>query len=95
MNTNIRSCIKVLEKLSLVTCSNDVLPMLERTLKNIQPILEVDTRGVEPLIWQNELSFDRLHKDEVKNRLRSSDLKKNASGFFEDYITVGIPPKGR
>lgn len=93
MTTNIRSCIKVLEKLSLVTCSNDVLQMLERALKNVQPILEVNTRGTEPLLWQNELSLDRLHKDEVRNRLRSSDLKRNASGFFEDYIAVGIPPK--
>lgn len=89
---NIKNCIKTLEKLSLVTCSNEVLTMLERTLINVQPILQVDTRGVEPLIWQNELTLDRLHKDEVRNRLNSRDLKKNASGFFEDYIAVGVPP---
>ena len=91
--TSIQNCIKTLERLSLVTCSRDVLPLLERTLKNVEPILRVDTKGVAPLLWQNELSADRLHNDEPNIRLDTKDLRRNASGFCEDYIGIGLLPK--
>jgi Asp-tRNA(Asn)/Glu-tRNA(Gln) amidotransferase C subunit len=93
MAQNIAKYIKTLEKLSLVTCSNEVLALLQRSLNNIEPILKVDTKGVEPLLWQNELSLDRLYDDQSKISLTKEDLKKNAKGFYEDYIVVGILPK--
>lgn len=89
----ITECIKTLEKLSLLTCSSEVLPLLERTLKNVEPILGVDTRGVEPQQWQNELNIDRLHNDQTDIRLSQKDLKSNSKFFFEDYITIGRPPE--
>lgn len=76
-----------------MTCSKEVLPMLERTLANVEPILEVDTQKTEPLIWQNKLTLDRLHQDEIRNRLGPKDLQANAAGFFEDYIAVGVMPE--
>lgn len=93
MAQNIAKHIKTLEKLSLVTCSNEVLNLLERSLKNVEPILRVDTSGVEPLLWQNELSSDRMQDDQPKTSLTKKDLKVNAAGFYEDYIAVGILPK--
>ena len=95
MSQGIRGCIKTLEKLSLVTCSEDVLQLLERALTNVEPILKVNTQGVEPLIWQNELNKNRLHNDEPRTNLDIEDLKKNAAGFFEDYVIVGLPLKGK
>lgn len=87
--SNIRARIKTLEKLSLITCSNEVLPLLERTLENVAPILKVDTRNTAPLLWQNVLAMERLHNDRVQVRLDTMDLKRNASGFCEDYVKVG------
>lgn len=89
----IRSCIKTLEKLSLLNCSEDVLPLLERALYNVEPILKVDTGSKEASIWQSELEMDRLHNDRVNAKLSLQDLKKNTSGFYEDYIAIGIMPK--
>lgn len=62
-------------------------------MTNVQPILAVDTRDTEPLIWQNELDPKKLHKDEPNIKLVAKDLKKNATGYFEDYIAVGHIPK--
>lgn len=93
MARNIQHHIKKLEKLSLITCCSEVLPLLERTLKNVEPILSVDTKGVEPLMWQNDLTHDRLGVDNPNVRLTHGDLKRNASRFYEDYIVVGIMPK--
>ena len=66
---------------------------MERTLKNVEPILSVNTEGVEPLLWQNSLSLDRLGADKPNVRLTHGDLKRNASRFYEDYIAVGVMPK--
>lgn len=89
---NIRSCVQTLEKLSLVTCSNDVLLLLERALRNVEPILKLDTSGTEASIWQNELRIDKLHNDQVDIKLSLKDLKRNAPGYFEDYVAVGLKP---
>lgn len=96
MAQNIRNHIKRLEKLSLLTCTDQVIVLLEATLKNVQPILSVDTKGVEPLMWQNELAPDRLHDDRPNVRLSRKDLKRNAAGYHEDYISVGhVPISGK
>lgn len=85
----IRDCIKALEKLSLVSCSEDVLRLLERSIGNIKPMLEVDVRNQEPLIWQNYLKINRLHPDKAITRLNPRDVKENAPKFVEDYVAVG------
>ena len=90
---NIKNCLQTLEKLSLLTCSETVLPLLERALINVEPVLKVDTRNVDPLLWQNELTLDRLHPDQVQVKLGPRDLEKNAPRFFEDYIAVGLSPE--
>lgn len=89
----VRSCIQTLEKLSLLDCSKDVLPLLERALQNVEPILKVDTGGKEASVWQSKLNIDNLHDDQINVRLTLKDLRRNAPGFCEDYITVGIKPK--
>lgn len=94
MANNIVKHIKKLEKLSLITCSKEVLPLLERALKNVEPILSVDTKGVKPLQWQNGIDLDRLHEDKPNLRLTARDLKKNAPRIYEDYVVVGRMPKG-
>ena len=66
--------------------------MLERTLANVEPILKAETTTVKPLVWQNELSLDRLHNDQAHNRLGPRDIKKNARNFFEDYVVIGVSP---
>ena len=85
----IRGCIRTLEKLSLVTCSNEVLIPLERSVKNVQPIFSVDTTSREPLIWLDELKTDRLHPDEIRINLSVETLKSNAPKFVEDYVVLG------
>lgn len=93
--TGIRNCVKQLEKLSLITCSNDVLILLERALGNVEPILKINGHNVKPLLWQNNLSLDRIHNDIPKARLNTKDLERNTSRFFEDYVSVGIEPGKR
>lgn len=93
MAHSIRNHITKLEKLSLVTCTNEVQLLLERALKNVEPILSVDTKGVEPLLWQDELSPDRLTDDKPNARMTNKDLKTNASEFYEGYVAIGRIPK--
>lgn len=85
------SYIAVLEKCSLVTCSKDVLPLLERTLENVKPILNLNLSGPE-LLWQNGIEMNRLRSDKNSdNRLSIEDLRRNASGYYEDYVAIGLP----
>lgn len=95
MANNIRNHIKTLEKLSLLTCSEEVLSLLERSLKNVEPILRANTKGVEPLLWFNNLGQERLHDDQPKVALTKNALKQNAAGFYEDYIAIGWTPKAQ
>lgn len=85
--------IKMLERLSLVPCSSKVYQLVDRALMNVSPITKVDTRGWDPLLWQTEINKNRLHKDQAFIKLSARDLKRNASGYFEDYISVGPLPK--
>lgn len=90
--SSICGTIKVIEKLSLVTCTNEVLRLLEQTIANIDPVLKVDTKNRQPLVWQVELNLSQLREDYPSVKLTRDDLKKNASGFFEDYIAIGSRP---
>lgn len=92
---NISQHTKTLEKLSLITCSNEVMTLFERSLKNVEPIVRANTSGIEPLLWQNDLDIKRLHNDQPKVGLNKMELKQNAAGFYEDYIAVGLIPKAR
>lgn len=89
----IRGCLHTLERLSLVSCSSEVLKLLEQSLKNIEPMLQVDTKGKDPLIWQKETELERLHCDEVRPRLDLKSVKANAPKFIEDYVVVGRAPR--
>lgn len=89
---SLQDSIKLLERLSLVSCSRDVYQLLERALINVKPITTLKTDGWDRLQWQNEIDFSRLHRDQVRVNLGTKDLKKNAPGFFEDYVSVGPAP---
>lgn len=84
----IRDCLNILEKLSLLSSKN-IVNLLERSVCNVEPILRVDTKGKDPMLWQNELDLDRLHKDEARPQ-KISPLS-NAPNIMEDYVVVGRP----
>lgn len=88
----LRDSIKLLERLSLVSCPPDVYQLLERALVNVEPIKMMNTDGWDRILWQNVIDFSRLHRDQVSIRLNTKDLKKSAPGFFEDYVSVGFAP---
>lgn len=88
----LRDSIRLLERLSLVSCPPDVYQLLERALMNVQPITTINTEGWDRLLWQNGIDFSRLHGDQVSINLGTKGLKESAPGFFEDYVSVGLAP---
>lgn len=91
--SKISDSIKLLEKLSLISCSKEVLWLLERALTNVEPITTIATEGKGRLIWQNGIDMRRLHKDQVNVKMNAKDLRRNAAGYFEDYISIGLTRK--
>lgn len=88
----IRQSIRKLEKLSLITCSEEILQLLERSIKNVEPILAVDVKKCEPLIWQNRLGYQRLNEDKPKPSIDSKSMKRNVNNMLEDYVAIGLTP---
>lgn len=89
MASKVRGVIPLLERLSLITCTEDVLTKMELCLKNVEPILNVDTKDVEPMIWITNLPPSKMHEDIIRCKLSRNDLKMNAPRMVEDYFVVG------
>lgn len=60
---------------------------LGKILKFVDKLNEVDTDGVEPLIYMTEKE-DRLREDVVDNVVSQKDALKNAPLKDSDYIKV-------
>lgn len=91
--STITKSIRKLEKLSLITCSKEVVQLLERSIDNVAPILSIDTKNVEPLIWQSNLDNQQLNEDVPNPSIDSRGLKTNVNNFFEDYVAIGLTPQ--
>lgn len=60
---------------------------LERMLKFVDKLNEVDTEGVEPLVYMtNEVL--KLRKDEVVDEIPQQEALKNAPSKDSDYFKV-------
>ena len=70
-----------------------MLADMNKIIKFVDKINELDLEGVEPLIYVNEQS-NILRKDEVKNELSQMDALKNAPNKDTDYIKVHKVLKG-
>ncbi len=60
---------------------------LDRVLEFVEQLNEVDTDGVEPLIYVND-EADTLREDEVNYMIPQKEALKNAPQKDSDYIKV-------
>ncbi len=60
---------------------------MNKIIKFVDKINELDLEGVEPLIYVNEQS-NVLRKDEISHELSQIDALKNAPNKDTDYIKV-------
>ncbi len=68
------------EKKEIVKDLNNILALIEK-------LNEVDTEGVEPLIYMLEEEA-RMREDEMKQDISQEDALKNAPDKDSDYIRV-------
>lgn len=68
------------EKQALVGDMNKILTFMEK-------LNELDTEGVEPLIYMTE-EINALRKDEVKHEITHEEALKNAPKKDSDYFRV-------
>lgn len=60
---------------------------LKRMLNFVDKLNEVDTNGVEPLIYMTEESLT-LRKDEVREQVSQKEALRNAPSSDSDYFKV-------
>ena len=81
-----------LEELSRLELSTQERKKLRDSLNNIltmvEKLNELNTDGVEPLVYINEDSDSRLRLDEVKNEVTTQQALQNAPDKNENYFTV-------
>lgn len=86
--------IAQLAKLELNSESKaQMLVDMNKIVKFVDKINELNLEGVDPLIYVNEQS-NVLRKDEVSNELSQLDALKNAPNKDTDYIKVHKVLKG-
>ena len=69
------------ERDKLQNSLNDILTMVEK-------LNELNTDGVEPLVYINEEGGSRLRNDEVRNELTTTRALQNAPDKNENYFRV-------
>lgn len=74
--------------------SAEILQDMNRMLDFVEKLQEVDTEGVEPLIYMLEEKAT-LRKDEVNQTITQEEALKNAPDADTDYIKVPKVIKGR
>ncbi len=81
-----------LEELSRLELSTQEREKLRDSLNNIltmvEKLNELNTDGVEPLVYINEESDSRLRFDEVKNEVTTQQALQNAPDKNENYFRV-------
>jgi aspartyl-tRNA(Asn)/glutamyl-tRNA(Gln) amidotransferase subunit C len=60
---------------------------LERVLDMCEKLNELDTEGIEPLIFMSE-NVNDLREDEVKDEISRAEALKNAPDKDSDYFRV-------
>lgn len=60
---------------------------MQRMLEFVDKLNEVDTEGVEPMIYISE-AVNALRTDEVKGQISKADALKNAPQKDSDYFKV-------
>ena len=61
---------------------------LNNILKMIEKLSELDTSGVEPLVYLAEQTENRLRNDEVGNHITTESALKNAPNPSFPYFTA-------
>lgn len=86
-----RSLINKLAELSKLEFNEEDTAEIQKNLGNILDLVEklneVDTEGVEPLIYMNE-NIDVFREDKVKQVISKEEGLKNAPDKDSDYIKV-------
>ncbi|GAB1608098.1 glutamyl-tRNA(Gln) amidotransferase subunit C, mitochondrial-like [Argonauta hians] len=83
--------VKKLERLSLLEFEPEAaMSRLRRIIKSVDPLLSVDTTGVEPMISVQEYRAQSLRPDAVTEGNDKEAVLKNAAKIFEDYYVA--PP---
>jgi aspartyl-tRNA(Asn)/glutamyl-tRNA(Gln) amidotransferase subunit C len=86
-----RSLINKLAELSKLEFNEEDAAEIQKNLGNILDLVEklneVDTEGVEPLIYMNE-NVDVFREDKVKQVISKEGGLKNAPDKDSDYIKV-------
>ena len=65
----------------------EVLSDLKRMLNFVSKLNELDTSGVEPLIYMND-EMNMLRADEVKKEITQKEALSNAPKHDSDYFKV-------
>ncbi|MCB0539439.1 MAG: Asp-tRNA(Asn)/Glu-tRNA(Gln) amidotransferase subunit GatC [Chitinophagales bacterium] len=80
--------LAVLSKLEFnATDKAEIQKNLNNILKLVEKLQEVDTEGVEPLIYMNE-DIDVFREDKVIETISKQEALKNAPSKDSDYIKV-------
>ena len=86
-----RSLINKLAELSKLEFNEEDAAEIQKNLGNILDLVEklneVDTEGVEPLIYMNE-NIDVFREDKIKQVISKEEGLKNAPDKDSDYIKV-------
>ncbi len=86
-----RSLINKLAELSKLEFNEEDAAEIQKNLGNILDLVEklneVDTEGVEPLIYMNE-NVDVFREDKVKQVISKEEGLKNSPDKDSDYIKV-------
>ena len=86
-----RDLILKLENLAKLELSEEERSKLTGDLNNIlsmvEKLQELDTTGVEPLVYINE-EVNKLREDEVRNQVSQSEALKNAPEEDGTYFKV-------
>ncbi len=80
--------LAVLSKLEFnATDKSEIQKNLNNILKLVEKLEEVDTEGVEPLIYMND-DIDVFREDKVVETITKQEALKNAPSKDSDYIKV-------
>jgi aspartyl-tRNA(Asn)/glutamyl-tRNA(Gln) amidotransferase subunit C len=66
---------------------DEIVNDLNRMLTFVDKLKEIDTEGVEPLIYMSD-DINVLREDEVKQQITQQDALKNAPKRDSDYFKV-------
>ncbi|MDC0249382.1 Asp-tRNA(Asn)/Glu-tRNA(Gln) amidotransferase subunit GatC [Flavobacteriales bacterium] len=88
VNNKLIQDLSRLAKLKLdASSSKEMKRDLEKMIKFVNKLSEIDTKGIEPLIYLSE-EEDSLRADKVSNEVSQEQALKNAPKKDSDYFKV-------